>query len=271
MEMSSEKQEKLSLIDCIITAMFSPKEYSRLLKLSTGKVVRYVVVVVLLVALIQYAIPGLGAIAGLGGIEGIAMNEMPQFSLKDGKFYLDEKIEKTDEASGIYFLIDTSEKEFTREDVPANMLQVVMISESNMLVYNSIPGLGGLVESENFDVYKDYEITNKTIADMSGFIYIGLFAFFLVLYATSIIEYLLSALMYTVFLFLVVKMLMVELTFGETYKITLFAQTIGFIIEAVTACLGIELLYLAGGFFNIIVTIMLMNRAVLQLQANNNV
>lgn len=269
--MASEKERKLSLIDSMITAMFSPKEYNKLLKLSKGKMVRYVMVVVLLVATIQYAIPGLGAIAGLGGIKGIVMNEMPQFSLKDGKFYLSEKFETRDETAGVYFLIDTSEKEFTRKDVPANMLQAVMISESNMLVYNAIPGLGGLAESESFDVYKDYEITNETIVDMSGLIYIGLFGFFLLLYVASIMEYLICALLYTIFLFLVVKMLMVELTFGDTFKITLFAQTIGFIIEAVTACLGIELLYLAGGFFNIIVTIMLMNRAVLQIQANKAV
>ena len=263
MEMkSSDKEKSLSLIDSMITAMFLPKEYGKLLKLSNKRIVRYVAVVMFLVCVIQYAILGLGSIAGLGGIQGIVMNEIPEFSLQDGTFYLGEKIEKVDEASGIYLLIDTSQKEFTRDDIPQNMLQAVMVSESNMVVYNAIGGLGGMVETQDFDIYKDVVINNQTLADMSGLIYLFLFFVFVLLYFAAIVEYLLYALIYAGFTYFVVKTIMIDLEFGEVYKITLFAQTIGKIVVAVTYCLGMELLYMAGSIFAVMTTVVLMNRAI---------
>lgn len=263
-ETISNKENNLSLIDSMITAMFLPKEYGKLLKLSNKKIVRYIAVVVLLVCIIQYAVLGLGSIAGLGGMKGIIMDEIPQFSLQDGKFYLEEKIEKRDEVSGIYFLVDTSEKKFTRDDIPQGMLQAVLVSEGNMLVYNSIGGLGGMVENQSFDEFKDIVINNETIAGMSGFIYIALFFFFLLLYFAAIVDYLFYALVYAGFTYFIFKPIMVDLKFGDVYKITLFAQTIGKIVVAITYCLGIELLYMAGSIFSVMSTIILMNKAIHQ-------
>lgn len=261
-KVETNNDKSFSLIDSMITAMFLPKEYGKLLKVSNKKIVRYVAVVVLLVCIIQYAILGLGSIAGLGGIKGIVMNEIPEFSLQDGKFYFEEKLEKKDEVSGVYLLIDTSQKEFTRDDVPQNMLQAVLVSESNMVVYNGISGLGGMVETQSFDIYKDIVINNQSVADMSGLIYLALFFFFVLLYFAAIVEYLFYALLYAGFTYFVVKTIMIDLEFGDVYKITLFAQTIGQIVEAVTYCLGIELLYMAGSIFAVMTTVVLMNRAI---------
>lgn len=267
-ETSAKKmqEEKLTLIDSLIIAMFTPKEYGKLLQLNKPRLVRYVMVVLLLVCLIQYAVPGLGSIAGLGGVKEIIRHEVPQFSLEDGTLSVEEKIERVDEVSGIYMVIDTTVEEFVREDVPKNMVQAVLVSESNMLVYNSMYGLGGMVENQRFEELKDVTISNETIADMSGIIYAGLFSFFLVLYFASIAEYLITALLYAVFMFVLVKGAMQELSFAFVYKVTIFAQTIGAIIEAVTYCLGAELLYMAGGFFAVFVTVILMNKAILQFK-----
>lgn len=269
---ASEKksgEEKFTLIDSLITAMFVPKEYHKLLKLSSGKVVRYIAVLLFLVCLIQYAIPTLGSIAGLGGVEGILLNEIPEFSLEDGKFYLEEKLEKADEVSGVYFVIDTTVDAYTREDVPKNMIQAVMVSESNMLVYNSVYGLGGMVETQSFENLKGYSISNQTVADMSGVIYICLFFLFILLWFAAIVEYLVSAAFYALFMFILVKAFMQDLRFETVYKVTVFAQTIGAIVEAITYCLGIELLYMAGGFFNVFVTVVLMNKVILQFKMND--
>lgn len=255
------KENNLSLIDSMITAMFLPKEYGKLLKLPNKRVVRYVAVVVLLVCIIQYAVLGLGSIAGLGGVEGIVMNEIPKFSLQDGKFYFEDKLEKRDEVSGVYLLIDTSQKEFSRGDVPPNMIQAVLVSESNMLVYNAISGLGAMVESQEFEALKDMTITNETVVGMSGFIYMVLFCFFLLLYFAAIVDYLFYALLYAGFTFFVFKPIMMDLNFGDMYKITLYAQTIGKVIVAVTYCLGFEMLYLAGTIFAVMTTVVLMNKA----------
>lgn len=272
-ETSAKKtgEEKFTLIDSLITAMFAPKEYNKLLKLSTGKIIRYVLVVLLLVCLIQYAIPSLGAIAGLGGVEGILMNETPTFALEDGKFYLEEKIEQVDEVSGVCLIIDTTVDEYTKEDVPANMMQAVMVSQSNMLVYNSVYGMGAMVESQSFEDLKDLTITNQTVADMSGFIYASLAFLFVIVWFAAIVEYLLTALFYTVVMCLFVKAVIPDLTFGTVYKVAVFAQTIGVIVESITYSLGMDALYMAGGFFNIFITVLLMNKVIIKFKINDEV
>ncbi len=263
------EKEKFTLIDSLITAMFAPKEYDKLLKLSTGKLVRYIVVLLFLVSLIQYAIPTLGSIAGLGGVKGIVLNEIPEFLLEDGTFYFEEKFEKVDEVGGVYFVIDTTVDAYERKDVPENMIQAVMVSKSNMLVYNSVYGLGGMVEIQSFEDFKDYSISNQTVADMSGVIYICLFFVFVLLWFAAIVEYLVTAVFYALFMFILIKAIMPDLQFETVYKVTVFAKTIGALVKAITYCLGIELLYMVGGFFDVFVTVGLMNKVILQSKIND--
>lgn len=272
-ETSAKKsgEEKLTLIDSLITAMFVPKEYDNLLKLSTGKIVRYILIVLFLVCLIQYAIPSLGSIAGLGGVEGILMNETPEFALENGEFYLEKKIEQVDEVSGVCFIVDTTVEEYTKDDVPANMMQAVLVSKNNMLVYNSMYGMGAMVESQDFEDLKDLTITNQTVADMSGFIYASLLFVFVIVWFAAIIEYLLTALFYAFFIYMFVKAVIQELTFGTVYKVALFAQTIGVIVESITYSLGVDFLYMAGGFFNVFITILLMNKVIIKFKINDEI
>lgn len=270
-EASAKKsgEEKFTLIDSLITAMFVPKEYDKLLKLSKGKIVRHVLVVLLLVCMVQYAIPVLGSIAGLGGVEGILMNETPEFALEDGKFYLEEKIEQIDEVSGVCLIVDTTVDEYTKDDVPANMMQAVLVSQNNMLVYNSMYGMGAMVESQSFEDMKDLTITNQTVADMSGFIYASLLMLFVIVWCAAIAEYLLTALFYAFFMYMFVKIVIQDLTFGTVYKVALFAQTIGMIVEAITYSIGMDFLYTAGSFFNIFITILLMNKVIIKFKIND--
>lgn len=267
---NNEQKEKLTWIDCMVTAMFSPKEYGKLIRLSGGKIAKYVAVLLLLVCTIQYAIPTLGSIAGLGGMKDIILYEIPQFSLKDGVFYLEEKIEIIDEATGASVIVDTTVDVFTKEDVPANMIQAVLVSKSNMLVYNSVYGMETTDESK-FEDMKDVEISNETVSELSGAIYFLLVCVFVFFYFAAVMEYLIIALVYGGFLYMMVKLIMPELRFGKVYKAGLFAQTIGVLVEAVTYCLGIELLYMAGAIFNVFITVVLMNKAVLQFKINKQV
>ncbi len=271
MNENKNREDKCTLIDCAISAMFVPKDYGKLLKVSTGKVILYVLVITFFVTLIQYAIPGLGSIAGLGGMKKIIMNELPEFSFEDGQFFYEEKIEQKDEVSGIYMILDTSVEEFKKSDIPKNMSQAVMVSKSNMLVYNSLYGVGGMIDIQNFSDFKGVSISNKTVAEHSGIIYFGLLLLFIVMYIVSIIEYLMTAFLFTLFTYMFVKLLTKNLTFGMMYKVAIFAKTIGIIVESVTICLGIELFYLAGALFNVVVTTMIINKVIVKYRMHEAV
>ena len=264
----NEASEKCTLIDCMMIAMFSAKEYPRLLKLSKRRIAWFVIIVALLLSVVQYAIPVVGSIAGLGGVEGIFTHEVPQFSLKDGELYVDERIENKDEVSGVYLLIDTTVDSFTKQDVPANISQAVLISKSNILAYNAVYGMGAMVEQEKFENLKGVVFSNQTVIDYSAAIYMSLLFAFVGIWIAVALEYLLTALFYAGFMYLLLKSLMPDTTFATIYKVFLFAQTIGAIAVAISYCLGNSTLFMAAGFFRVIVTLALSNKVLLGMMKN---
>lgn len=261
------ESEKMNMADRFMTAMFLPKEYNKLLRLSAGKLVQFLAVLILLVTVIQYAIPALGALAGMGGVKNIILNEIPEFSLENGTFFLDEKIEKTDETSGIYVIVDTSVDKYTKEDVPKNMIQAILISKSNILVYNQMAGLGGMVQENKFEDLQGITINNQTVADQSVMIYVSLFFLFIFFYFVEIVKYLGAGLFYGFFMYLLTKTMMLEnTTFGQVYKIAMYAQSIGAVVNAVMCCINIPILVMAGSSFAMLITVMIMNRVLLQIK-----
>lgn len=257
--------EKMKLSDRFITAMFLPKEYDKLLKLKTGKIISYLIFLVLLISAIEFAIPNMAAIAGMGGIKNIILNEVPEFGLKDGVFQFDERLEHKDEVNQIYFLIDTETEKFTKEDIPEEMSQVVMISQSNLVVFNGISGFGTFAE-DTFDHYKDITITNQTIAGMAPFLYGFFLIIFIVYFLLAMLNYLLMALLYAGVLYFLIKFMLPNFGFANLYKVALFAQSIGAVVAAVTGFFGNELLMMAGMVFDMFVTVLLINRALMHIK-----
>lgn len=255
---------KLKITDCFVNAMFLPKEYHKLLQLRTGKTILYLLILFLLASFVQYAIPVLGAIAGMGGIREIAMYELPQFSLDKGKLWVEEPYEVKDEVSGVYIRLDTDVEAFDKEDAPTDMLESVLISSSNMLVYSSMGTMGGIAQESGFDELKDITFNNELLAEMAPFLYGMIFSIYLIALVMMVIKYLIASLLYAVVMYMLAKTMMVDITFGGMYKTALFAGTMGTFVTAVTYCIGNGMLIMAGSAFAMLVTMMIMNRTIIQ-------
>lgn len=257
--------ENMKLSDRFITAMFLPKEYDKLLKLKISKVISYIICLILLVTLIDFAVPNLGTLAGMGGIRNYILNDIPDFSLKDGVFQYGEKLEKKDEEIQTYYLIDTEKDKFTKEDLPNDMMQAVLVSKSNMLVFNGLVGTGMISEAQ-FSELKNLDLDNQSLANMSPFFYI-MFAFiYVVYYMLTLSKYLFYALIYAVFEYFFIRVIIPELKFGHVFKTALFAQSVGLILEAVAHAVGSALFIMTGGIFKMVVTVALMNRAFMYIK-----
>lgn len=266
-----EEAERMKMPDCFITAMFLPKEYDKLLNLKVGKRIGYFVLLILLAAVIQYAIPALGAIAGLGGVKNIIRNEIPEFAFQDGTFSFGERLEATEESVKSYMLVDTSVEKFTKEDIPAGMSDVILVSKTNMLVYNSVAGFGGIVQEQTFDSYKALRITNETVAGQAPLIYIMLLFLFIVMYGALFAKYLLMGLFYAAIMHFLAGTLMMKVTFGKLYNVALFAQSVGVIVVAVTYCINSTLFILAGNTFQMLITVIIMNRVLIHKEMDETV
>ena len=270
-EQSQKKEEKMNVADRFITAMFLPKDYGRLLHLSVGRLIQFLVLLVLLVSVIRYAIPALGAIAGMGGVKNIILYEIPEFSLENGAFTLEDDIEKTDEINGIHFVVDTSVEKYTKEDVPANMIEAVMISKSGILFYNQVTGIGELVQETKFSDFGKISFDNQALAEKSSLIYIGLCILFVILYVFEMVKYLAMGLFYAVLMHLLTRPVIAELTFGELYKMAMYAQAVGALVCAVMYCINVPILILAASSFSLLITIMIINKALLHMKLQSEI
>ncbi|MCM1179839.1 MAG: DUF1189 domain-containing protein [Clostridium sp.] len=259
-----ENIENMKLSECFMTAMFSPKEYSSsLLKLPVKKMVRYFLCLILLLTVIRNVIPMLGAIAGMGGFRNIISERIPDFELENGSFSMVERIEIDDEQSGVYILIDTDVDRFTEEDVDVKkgVLETVLVGRTNMLVSNTVGGIGTMNQEYKFSDFGDLQMTKQTLIDMVPFYYMMMFFVFIGQYLAMGIKYMLSALCYAVFIyFFIIKMLSVDHEFGEVYQTAMYAKTMGAVVEEVSYCIGSPLLIMAGSIFHVFITMMLMNR-----------
>lgn len=253
----------MKISEQFMTAMFSPKEYrSSLLKLPTKKMVVYFLCLILLLTVIQAVIPTVGAIAGMGGFQNIIMERIPDFELKDGSFFLDNRFELEDEEAGIYILIDTNEDAFTKEDVDAGTkyIETILVSRTNVIVSNTIAGMGTMSQEYKFSDYGSLHLNNEILAGLQPLYYVMMFFAFIVSFVFMGMKYMFSALFYAVFMLFMTKMLMLDIGFGEVYKVAMYAKTIGSIVEAVTYCIGSPLLMMAGTAFHLFITLMIMNR-----------
>lgn len=263
---TTEETERMSIADRFITAMFLPKEYGKLLRLSFGKLVQFLLLLILLVGVIRYAVPVLGAIAGMGGVKNIIQNKIPDFALEKGTFTLSEKFEWIDESGGVYILVDTDEDEFTREDIPENMVETIMVSNTNILFANQVPGLGGIIQENRWEDMANISVNNDILAESSPMIYAALFFLFIMMYFMELIKYLMGGLLYAIVMLLLVRTMMIDISFGDIYKSAIYAQAIGAIVNAVMYCIGEPILILTGSSFAMLITIMIMNKAFVNMK-----
>ncbi len=253
--------ENMSMADRFITAMFLPGEYPSLMKLTMGRIISYLTVLILLVSLIQYGIPMLASIAGHGGVRNYIIEELPEFSFENGKFTLADKLEVKDNDAGVYILVDTSVDKFTEDDVATDMAEVFLVSNTNMLMYNNVMGVGGVVQEQELSKFGDMSFNNESIAKFAPVIYICMIFSFVLLYVLTFIKYLITGFFYALIMYMISKLMTGKATLGVMYKIAIFAQSIGVIVVAVADFIGAPVLMMAGSTFSMLVTVLIMNRA----------
>lgn len=254
-----EETKDLKMADCFITAMFLPKEYKYLYRLRTGKKVLYLLLLLLLIAVIRFAIPVLGAVAGLGGIKTIILDQVPAFSLENGVFSFDKKLELSDESLRSYTLIDTEVERFTRDDIPRNMNEVILVSSHNMLMYNAVAGGSGIVQEQDFSDLKELTFNNQEAAKKSGLVYLLMGIAFAVVYVVNGLQYFFLSLLFAAVVHLMSRGLLISKSFGTTYWTALFAQSIGSVVLAVCYCIGSNAFVMAGSVFHMMTTVIIMN------------
>lgn len=252
--------EKISFTEQIRIALSKPLWYKTLFQQSLGKHVCYFLVLIALITVIQFVIPVTAYIQSVGGLRTLVMEGIPDFQLENGVLDVEKPINI--ERSGARFIFDTSVEAFTLADAEAAAEEmedavpvVYMFSRTNIVC--NMTAVPFELSSMDMITLNNQELYNMlpTILVMYG----------VTVFAGNIAAYLLSALFFALFGYLMNKTLNLNLKFGQIYVIALYAKSLQMIMEAVLQVAGFAILYYIGSIVGIFITCNYMTRGMSSL------
>lgn len=247
--------ENISFTEQIRIALSKPLWYKSLFQQSLGKHVRYFLLLIVLITIIQFGIPVAAYLQSVGGLKYLLLEGIPDFQMEHGELQMETPIDL--KRSGVRLVIDTSVDAYTLEDaeVAAEELEeavplVYMMSRTNIVCnMTTVP----------FDLAMLDGITlnNQQLYNMAP-AYLILSS--IVVFIRNVIAYMLSALFFALFGFLMNQVLRLNLKFGQIYVIALYAKSIQIILESILQVAGGSILYYIGSIVGIFITCNYMTR-----------
>lgn len=246
---------KLKFIEQIRIALSKPLWYKSLFQQSVGKHVCYFLILLVLITVIRFVIPCTAYLQSVGGLKNLIYNGIPDFSLENGALWVDAPVDI--ERNGVRLIIDTSVDAYTTQDAQRKademedgMNVVYMVSRTNAV--NNLSTM-----SYELSLLNGITINKDTIYQAAPLylVFYGVFSFI-----ANAVAYLISALFFALFGYLMNRALKLNLKFGQIYVIALYAKSVEILLEAVLEVVAISLLYYVGSIIGIFITCNYMTR-----------
>ncbi|MBO5239396.1 MAG: DUF1189 family protein [Lachnospiraceae bacterium] len=248
-------QEKISFTEQIRIALSKPLWYKSLFRQSIGKHICYFLILIVLITVIRFVIPVAAYLQSVGGLERLILEGIPTFSLSGGELTVDEVIDV--EKNGVRLVIDTSADAFTVEEAQEKATEmkdtlpvVYMVSRTNMVCNQTTVPL-------NMADFGAFSFDNQALYQIAP-VYLVIYG--ILCFAYNIIAYLISALFFAFFGYLMNQALKLNLKFGQIYLIALYAKSVEIILESILEVVGFSLLYYIGSVIGIFITCNYMTR-----------
>ncbi len=228
------QEEKTGLIDGFFIACFRPSEYdTTLMKNSTGRLIRHLLVLMAFVVFIDTVIPFAAWDASVGGLSNLFLKGIPEFSLKNGSLEAKEPLEFA-LGNALHVKVDADKESFDKDDIKMEYAQEFLLSHSNLVMSADYA-----VREVKLADWKDISIDNRTLVDMLPVFRIVITISILMSLGIRIAEYLFTALFYAFFCRRSVRTEDGKsVSFGQAFIISIYAKTLFAIIGSVDTALG---------------------------------
>lgn len=249
------EKETISFTEQIRIALSKPLWYKSLFQQSIGKHMCYFLALLVLITVIQFGVPVAAYLQSVGGLKELLLEHIPTFSLENGELTVDSVVDW--ERNGVHLIIDTSQEAYTQEqavqegsDMDNTMSVVYMISKTNVVCNQMLMPM-------EFSSFGNMTFNNQDLYQAAPF-YIGMMGIIMFLY--NLAAYMISALFFAGFGYLMNRALKLNLKFGQIYLIALYAKTVEVLLEAVLQVVGLSILYYVGSIVGIFITCNYMTR-----------
>lgn len=249
------ERETISFTEQIRIALSKPLWYKSLFQQPIGKHMCYFLALLVLITVIQFGVPVAAYLQSVGGLQQLLLEHIPTFSLEQGVLTVDSAVDW--QQNGVRLVIDTSVDAYTMEQVMQeadamddSMAVVYMISRTNAVCNQVMMPL-------EFSSFGNITFNNQMLYQTAPY-YIVIMGVIMFLY--NLAAYLISALFFAGFGYLMNRALKLNLKFGQIYLIALYAKTVEILLESVLQVVGFSVLYYVGSIVGIFITCNYMTR-----------
>lgn len=254
--------KKVSFLEQFYNAMFKPGFYKQFSKFKASSSVIYVVVFMIFMGLVRLGMPAAAWVAGQGGLNNLIGNKLPEFTIANGHFNISKDFE-TNIADTIYVVADRSIKSYTYDDLNKEQQATYTIALGRDSIY-IMPGAAEYARTFDWSfIVGDSKVTNDTLLENIGYIYMEFVLYLIIGIIMMVLGYLISTAVYALIGRSFSKMLKLELTYGQVYKLALYAGTLGYVINSVVMLLSKNLsIYMIAITISMLATIFILNAGI---------
>lgn len=226
------EQTRLNFFQQIYYAICKPTRYYRLTKVSNGRLTGFVFLFVLITSLFSI-IPIIIDMVGPNGIIQVLREDLPEFEMIDGELWVSETYEG--EEAGSYVRVDTGVDKFSYDDIDKSYYQVVLISRTNMIVYQSF----GRTQEIDFSDLRGLDFDNSIIDAIIPFVYIILIIVVVLVYLFKVAWYFFLALLASLLGLIVSAISRARLLYATIYKTAVYSLVTVSLLDAILGVLPV--------------------------------
>lgn len=220
----------------IVYAMFKPSKYREILKLSTGRHVLFVFLMMLVLSIVSFVVPTAATIAGFGGFENLFTEKLPALEYKNGRLEIEKRFEM---GFGVYnVIIDTSVAGVSNDMIDRDGINIAIGSKyaRAVIVYGDQAGEQGNISLAGL-LFNGFN--NDTLVKLIPTIYIALFISILFVGIGFFIKYGIFALLLAIWTNSINKHYDMGLYFSQVFLVCFYGMTFGYIVSNFNAALGL--------------------------------
>lgn len=228
-----DNTEKISIWDQFWISCTKPSQYKKLIGVSKGKIVIFVLLVTLITTLFGTVIDLFGLNVSIGGVDNFIENRLPKFQLKNGALTADEDMDFT--VSGVRIIMNTKEKTVSESEFNNQAAMEIYFSNTQMVSQNHAIGQKLTI---NFADYKDAVVSNDTLLKYVPIVYFLAILTMCLSFVFTLIGYLLFAAFMAWLANWSFKLRKQKIPFGAVYQIALYARVPCMLIGTVGSLIG---------------------------------
>ena len=227
-----EQTEKIGIFRMLGIAIAKPEEYEKLKGIRKRKMLSYAMLVALILTFVGSMIPIFAFGVSIGGPKHFIMETLPAFEYRDGSFHIDQRI--AIEQNGVRIIADDQVERFTKKDLQENSMEI-LISKNNIYLKNSATGQN---IGFNFKTLGKGVFQNKDLVGLLPIFYAGIALSVLFVYLYSLANYLVWAMIFTLFGKSFCLKAKKPYVFSECFVYALLARTLACIITSMGTAAG---------------------------------